>query len=561
MTPSGLPLPAPALIGEFLQFVLPAGYAVPPDWPPDVFAVAAALLHKSGAYSYLLEGWPSEYQGENWAAFASRIGQEWRQNLAGNISVAPAPVAEWWQILAGAAPVCEVQQTRARPDLCEALIRLCAVADEACWGFGIPESEQLKQARANLNEDLSVTRTLARKVRQILLRGDSSSVSSPSAPGSTLCRQIHPSRLRVLPKLHIPQHGFNIRSLSRNLALCTADEIRPVWNLIARHPGDESMNLLLVPWPAEVRPSQFASVTEDRPSFGHGPGRYRFFTWKPDENPDAVPDIAAILAEAERVAGPVAGVVLPELSLTAGQYPRIWDALLARDCFLICGLCGDKKNYVRFELPLKGQDSYARQQSKHHRWLLDQPQIVQYGLGSVLSPAKLWWEHIDIAERSLQFSVMRDWLTISVLICEDLARPDPVGDVVRAVGPNLVIALLMDGPQLASRWPGRYATVLADDPGCSVLSLTSIGMCRLSRPPHIKSASRVVALWKDARSGTPVEIELPQGADAIVLSLTVEYLEEWTADGRSDLCTTGYPTLAGIHPITARPRSAEVQKA
>lgn len=560
MTPSSPALPQPALIGEFLQFVLPWGYNEVPNWPPDVFAVAAALLHKSGAYSYVLESWPPDYKGENWAAFASRIGQQWRRGMAGNVPAPPAEIEEWWQTLAGAAPVCEIHDLRARPDVCDALVRMCAVADEACWGFGIPESEQLKQARGNLNEDLTVTRYLARRVRQILLRGDSRSGAQTPGAGSTLCLYIHPSRLRVLPKLHIPQNGFNIRSLSRNLSLCTADEIRPVWNLIARQPGEESMNLLLVPWPAEVRPSQFAAASDPSPVIASRASLHRSFTWKPDEDLAAVPDIEALLVEASRVVGPVAGVVLPELSLTRSQYPLIWRQLLTRDCFLIAGLCDTDRNYLRFELPLKGQDSYAREQSKHHRWLIERSQIVQYGLGSILSPAKLWWEHINIAERSLQFTAMRDWLTISVLICEDLARPDPVGDLVRAVGPNLVIALLMDGPQLASRWPGRYATVLADDPGCSVLSLTSAGMCQLSRPPNVKAASRVVALWKE-RSGTPVEIELPQGADAIVLSLTVQYAEEWTADGRSDLCTTGYPTLAGVHPITARKRMAMAQKA
>jgi hypothetical protein len=31
--------------------------------------------------------------------------------------------------------------------------------------------------------------------------------------------------------------------------------------------------------------------------------------------------------------------------------------------------------------------------------------------------------------------------TWSVLICEDLARQDPAADLIRAVGPNLLIAL------------------------------------------------------------------------------------------------------------------------
>jgi hypothetical protein len=64
----------------------------------------------------------------------------------------------------------------------------------------------------------------------------------------------------------------------------------------------------------------------------------------------------------------------------------------------------------------------------------------------------------------------------SVLICADLARQDPAADLIRAVGPNLLIALLMDGPQLSHRWPARYAAVPAEDPGTSVQTLTSLGM-------------------------------------------------------------------------------------
>ena len=47
----------------------------------------------------------------------------------------------------------------------------------------------------------------------------------------------------------------------------------------------------------------------------------------------------------------------------------------------------------------------------------------------------------------------------AVLICEDLARQEPAAELIRAVGSNLVIALLMDGPQLNNRWPARYAAV------------------------------------------------------------------------------------------------------
>ncbi len=147
-------------------------------------------------------------------------------------------------------------------------------------------------------------------------------------------------------------------------------------------------------------------------------------------------------------------------------------------------------------------------------------------------------------------------LALSVLVCEDLARPDPVANLVRSVGPNLVIALLMDGPQTMERWAARYATVLADDPGCSVLSFTSLGMSQISRPQSGPSRSRVVAMWKDAFSKAS-EIELPVGYDAVAISLSVRYREEYTADGRGDDAGAAFPILSGVHPISATQASTQ----
>jgi hypothetical protein len=67
-------------------------------------------------------------------------------------------------------------------------------------------------------------------------------------------------------------------------------------------------------------------------------------------------------------------------------------------------------------------------------------------------------------------------------MCEDLAQSDNVAEVIRSVGPALVITPLLDGPQLASRWAARYASVFADDPGSAVLTLTSFGLAQRCRP-------------------------------------------------------------------------------
>lgn len=263
-----------------------------------------------------------------------------------------------------------------------------------------------------------------------------------------------------------------------------------------------------------------------------------------------------IIKAAEREVGRIDGIILPELALSQHEYERLAQDFVTDRRFLVAGVgrCASARrcgiNSVRMDLVLPGYEFRVQlEQQKHHRWKLNKSQIMQYGIGTNLHPEANWWERISLAERKLMFISLRPWLTMSVLICEDLARPDPVGDLARAVGPNLIIALLMDGPQLSSRWPGRYAASLADDPGSSVLTVTSTGMSMLSRPQEGENQSNVIALWKDARTGRARELQLPEKANALVLNMTVEYGEEWTADGRGDLGVSGYPILAGHHPI------------
>jgi hypothetical protein len=59
----------------------------------------------------------------------------------------------------------------------------------------------------------------------------------------------------------------------------------------------------------------------------------------------------------------------------------------------------------------------------------------------------------------------------------------------------------------------------------------------------------VIALWKDPRTGPARELELADRAAGLILNITVEYAEEWTADGRGDGGVSGYPILAGYHSI------------
>ena len=140
-------------------------------------------------------------------------------------------------------------------------------------------------------------------------------------------------------------------------------------------------------------------------------------------------------------------------------------------------------------------------QNKHHRWALDESQIYQYHLAAPFTRTCGGGRRWRYRARSLQFVSLGEEITIVSLVCEDLAENDELADVIRAVGPTVVFTVLLDGPQLASRWAARYASVFADDPGSVVLTLTSFGMVQRSRPQG-REAAPIVALLKDADQGS-----------------------------------------------------------
>jgi hypothetical protein len=76
-------------------------------------------------------------------------------------------------------------------------------------------------------------------------------------------------------------------------------------------------------------------------------------------------------------------------------------------------------------------------------------------------------------------------------------------------------------------------------------------MAEISRPPAAATPSRAIALWKDAKTGEAVSIELPRDKQAAVLSLSRVFVKEFAADGRDDGGMTGYPTLTGVHYLSS----------
>jgi hypothetical protein len=506
-----------------------------PEWPPDVFALTAAALRKSGAYTLRIKEILAVPQ-------IDRIAEEWRRQVADALTrktgfTIPDEVAKHWRIVATEGnlklPLFRLMDCKG---LVPSLIALLGIADEACAGIGLPGSI------ADGGDDRRIFYELG---EQFLF---------PTEFGSTLCRYVHPSAGRVLPKMHTAQSGLTIRSFSHHLAFCETDEVQPAWLSVPGARGDvgntHHLNILIAPWPEVVRPEQ---IVPSPPASKDG-RPYNCFNFKADGPvPGMAPRLLEMAENAKRTVGSLDAVVMPELSLPTYDYRAARSAILRRGLLFISGVSGSRhENRLNIDVPLSTNHAVHLRQRKHHRWKIDESQVKQYGLGAKLDPAISYWEQIGVEERKLMFVVLRKWLVTTALICEDLARHDPVGELIRGIGPNLVIALLMDGPQLSGRWASRYATGLADDPGCSVLSVTSLGMAELSRPPEVKDPpSRVVALWKDAYCGRPIELAVPHGYHGLVITLAVKYGTESTADLRTDGNKASYPVLTGVHPVKA----------
>jgi hypothetical protein len=154
-----------------------------------------------------------------------------------------------------------------------------------------------------------------------------------------------------------------------------------------------------------------------------------------------------------------------------------------------------------------------------------------------------------VPRRTVQVVELDEGVTLVSLICEDLARLDEVADLLRAIGPTLVVTTLLDGPQLASRWTARYASVLADDPGSAVVTLTSFGFVQRSLPPG-RPPSRVVSLWKDPVRGLR-EIPLDVDADAALIHIEVGRTTRRSADGRPPVANTANVSAEGVRQIRA----------
>ena len=360
----------------------------------------------------------------------------------------------------------------------------------------------------------------------------------------------------VLPKARTPSVGCTLRSLSHNLALMPPQGIATgrwmpyVFDEPA--PDERHLNLLLIPFPYTIAASAFRPRIDDVACGQHA----GFFgldqQWLKRLDPAKMVDfIVALAHEARREVDHIHAIVFPELALDETFYQALVEGLpkeLPRLEFIVAGVAdlhGRTGNFVNVTVFQReadnsgaGSRAITSSREKHHRWRLDREQIRAYGLEGTLSPSLHWWEDIDLFSRRVDFAVIRANSVISALICEDLARVDPCQELIRSVGPSIIFALLMDAPQIKARWPARHATILAEDPGSAVLTMTSKAMMnRQDRLGIYKSKGdddRVIALWRDDSKPEPEEIVCGNEHYGVLLTLAGSHVTEESLDGRQD---------------------------
>src|SRR5262249_16624363 len=156
------------------------------EWPPDLFAAMNVILERSEAFRFALSPvgeWPPG-RLPNWEHVVQDTGRRWSALVNDEIREVPERVAEEGAIVRqhAASPLEDLAEgTDWR--LCEALLTLHAIADEACAGLGV--------ALDSSDGDACAYRA---RGRELLARTGSIS-------------RLDPSLVRVLPKVRTPPAG------------------------------------------------------------------------------------------------------------------------------------------------------------------------------------------------------------------------------------------------------------------------------------------------------------------------------------------------------------------
>ena len=564
-----------------------------PDFPPDLYAAVGCLLEIAGAYQY--GAFPDEKTGL-WGpsvfgisakehAECVRAGRRWGQEPFQT----PRLVKRLWKELGSYAdnPVFFEHRVNARPLPWWTLaMKLLIIADEASGDVGFGYSEELASELPTWVSDFAQANT-EDTLRTLVPKATFGHITYyPQSPSICICADLDVAC--VQPKSRTPAVGCTLRTFSHNLALLPPRGIvKGSWQRppeVLTHDDKAALNLLLIPFPYAVSADSFRPEACKPAEGAHAWGWFGlhqewlngpFGIKGPKARKESAKRREALVSFvhdlihlAKQDVATLHGIVFPEYALDWKAYEDLV-GMIRRDFpeieFLVAGSSDNCRGEIGnvalstvFTRPgnrlAKNSLAITTSRAKHHRWRLDEGQISTYALASALDPRMIWWEKTLLPKREIHVNVFRSGSTFATMICEDLARVDPGHAVLRSVAPSLVFVLLMDGPQLPDRWSARYATVLAEDPGSSVLTLTSTALLARANREGRYGKSRSVALWKQDNGG-PVTIALPHKHHGIVLTLSGYRATEVTLDGRPNKDGRAW-RYHGQQPIRLRARNA-----
>jgi len=540
----------------------------PPVWPTDLFAVTAHLVHTSGLLTYFepnpdhedsATAYPPSFtitKKEREECFA--CGSTWSTNES-----VPSLVVVLWKALIKARKQTlraslNTKKGSSAPAWWAAAVKLLLIADEACVGLGARSSMDYPDRwMIDQFEILNAAPFSGRKLA-------GSNAYRAERQRASFGVFSDPDVACVQPKSRISSVGCNLRNITRHAAYIPhVGSVRCHWQQpIAQRVGEEAddLDVLILPLPFEMRDDWIVQDDNSRPDAIKRP-RWGNFAVRQGWLDDKEGLINLVMEEFRKAlsvlqtrptAGALNGVVFPEYALTEPLFNEICTLLKKEEPgleFAITGSSsnceGETGNFVLTAMwPVdKASDApvddrfLLTSRRKHHRWKLSPSQIDTYDLEGILptgTDGSSWWERHVIAQREIHFFHFRKTSVLTSMICEDLARSDPCHDILRAIGPNLLFALLMDGPQTANRWPARYAATLADDPGTSVLTVTSMGlMDRTNKAGKFDKPAFTVAMWRD-ETGKTTCLDLDEGSRSILLTLKPHPVEDQTIDGRAN---------------------------
>jgi hypothetical protein len=112
------------------------------DWPADLFALMNVILERSEAYRFVLSPpsgmeWPPR-RLPGWSDAVEEAGIEWSAWVADRQRALPPLLVEEWSIFSERAGI-PLEHLAEGHDwrMCEAVLTLHAIADEACAGLGV----------------------------------------------------------------------------------------------------------------------------------------------------------------------------------------------------------------------------------------------------------------------------------------------------------------------------------------------------------------------------------------------------------------------------------------